>query len=232
MLGSGERVVFCLCTGVETMKHAELVLARRLLDAVLPWIAVVTITGCATSGIEVQWKDPQAAAGAMQGKSVLVVCRGLDLTLERICEDQLAVDVQALGVKVVRAEGIRDLPADAAAASEPLLKAARAVQADAVIAAMLERSPGPAAGGGTVGIGVGGASGGWGSRTGGSIGITLPIGSPGGPGLVASTRLLEAGGSRLLWSSRTRASDGRTEGEQVVELTRVIAGALQATGLF
>lgn len=214
------------------MTDSDLRLAHRLHRAVRAAFACALLAGCATSGIDVQWKDPQAAAGAMKGKSVLVVCRGLDLTLERICEDQLAVDVQAFGVKVVRAEGMRDLPADPAAASEPLLKAARAVQADAVIAAVLERSAGPAAGGGTVGIGVGGASGGWGSRTGGSIGITLPIGGTGGPGLAASTRLLEAGSGRLLWSARTRSADGRSEGEQVGELTRVIAGALQATGLF
>lgn len=194
--------------------------------------AGLLIAGCASTGVDVQWKDPQAPMGAMKGKSVLVLCRGLDLTLERICEDQLATDVQALGVRVVRAEGVRDLPADPASASEPLLKAARAVQADAVIAAVLERAPGPPTGGGTVGIGVGGASGGWGSRTGGAIGITLPIGGAAGPGLSASTRLLEAPAGKLLWSARTRSVDGRSEGEQVAELTRVIAGALQATGLF
>lgn len=214
------------------MTHSAVRSARWLIRTLLTPLACALIAGCATTGIDVQWKDPQAAAGAMKGRSVLVVCRGLDLTLERICEDQLAVDLQALGVKVVRAEGMRDLPADPAAASEPLLKAARAVQADAVIAAVLERNAGPAAGGGTVGIGVGGASGGWGSRTGGSIGITLPIGGTGGPGLTTSARLLEAGGGRLLWSGRTRGADGRSEGEQVLELTRVIAGALQATGFF
>jgi hypothetical protein len=206
--------------------------ARALCTALVVSLGGALSAGCATSGLDVQWKDPQTPAGALKGRSVLVVCRGLDLTLERICEDQLAVDVAALGARVVRAEAMRDLPADPAAASEPLLKAARAVQADAVVAAVLERGPGPATGGSTVGIGVGGATGGWGSRAGGSIGITLPIGGAPAPALAASTRLLDAGSGKLIWSARTRSVDGRSEGEQVAELTRVIAGALQATGFF
>jgi hypothetical protein len=168
----------------------------------------------------------------MQGKSVLVVCRGLDLTLERICEDQLAADAQAAGVRVMRAEVAREAPADAAAATELLLRAARAVRADAVLATTLERGVPLASSGGTVGVGVGGSSGGWGSRTGGGIGITLPIGGSGGPTLAASSSLTDAVSGRLLWSARARGSGAVNEAGQVGEVSRVTAEALKASGLF
>lgn len=194
--------------------------------------AAVVLAGCATPQMEAQWRDPQLASRAMQGKSVLVVCRGLDLTLERICEDQLAADAQAAGVRVMRAEVAREAPADAAAATELLLRAARAVRADAVLATTLERGVPLASSGGTVGVGVGGSSGGWGSRTGGGIGITLPIGGSGGPTLAASSSLTDAVSGRLLWSARARGSGAVNEAGQVGEVSRVTAEALKASGLF
>ncbi|MCU0940254.1 MAG: hypothetical protein MUC86_14230 [Burkholderiaceae bacterium] len=191
------------------------------------------LAACATPQMEAQWRDPQLGAKALQGRTVLVVCRGLDLTLERICEDRLAADAQAIGARVVRAELARDTPADPNAATELLLKAARSVRADAVLAMTIERANiAPAPSGGSVGIGVGGSSGGWGSRTSGGIGISLPIGGASGPALAASTSLNDAVSGKLVWSGRARASGTVNEAEQVGELSRVTADALKATGLF
>lgn len=189
------------------------------------------LAACATPQMEAQWRDPQAGARSMHGKSVLVVCRGLDETLERICEDRLAADAQASGIRVVRSELPRDVVADPAA-SDLLLRAARAVRAEAVLAMRLEWSAAAVSpSGGSVGIGVGGARGGWGGGTGGAIGITLPIGGL-WPALASGTGLTDAATGRLIWSARARGSGTVNEPAQVGELSRVTTEALRATGLF
>ena len=203
--------------------------SRRRLTAAL--LGALLLAACATPQMEAQWRDPQAGARSMQGKSVLVVCRGFDLTLERLCEDRLAADTQAIGVRVVRAELPRDATADPAA-GDPLLKAARAVRADAVLAMWLERSgAGVSPSGGAVGVGVGGSRGGWGGGTGGAIGITLPLGGY-GPVLASGTSLTEVTTGKLVWSGRARGSGAVSESAQVDELSRVTTEALKGAGLF
>lgn len=204
----------------------------------LPWrrgfallLGALLLAACATPQMEGQWRDPQVGARSMQGKSVLVVCRGLDVTLERICEDRLAADAQAIGIRVVRAELPR-LALPDPAAGEALLKAARAVRADAVLAMWLERSYAAALpSGGSVGIGVGGGSGGWSGGSGGAIGITLPLGGT-GPALASGTSLTDAVTGKLVWSGRARGSGAPNEAQQVGELSRVTTEGLKGTGLF
>lgn len=203
---------------------------RRPLLGVLAGVAL--LSACATPQMEAQWRDPQAGAGSMQGRTVLVVCRGLDLTLERICEDRLAADAQAIGIRVVRAEASADLAADPAA-GDALLKAARTLRAEAVLAMRLEWSAtaAPPPSGGSVGVGVGGARGGWGGGTSGAIGITLPLGGY-GPALASGTSLFEAATGKLLWSGRAKGSGAAGEAVQVGELSRLTTDALRASGLF
>lgn len=194
-------------------------------------MAATLLAACATPQMEAQWRDPQYAARSMQGRAVLVVCRGFDVTLERICEDRLAADAQAIGVRVVRSE----LPRDAVAFPAPndaLLRAARAVRADAILAMALERSY--AAGtssGSSVGIGVGGGSGGWGGGVGGTVGITLPVGGT-GPALASGASLTDVVTGKLVWSGRARGSGAVGEPAQVGELTRITTEALRGSGLF
>jgi hypothetical protein len=199
---------------------------RALALAFVAWL----LAACATPQMEAQWRDPQAGAKSLHGRSVLVLCRGLDMTLERICEDRLAADLQAIGVRVVRLEPPRDPGADPAA-GDGLLKAARAAQAGAILSMRLERYAALPPSGSSVGVGVGGASGGWGSRSGGAIGITLPIGGA-GPALASGASLTDAATGRLLWSSRARGSGAVTEAEQIGELSVLATKAIEATGLF
>ena len=188
------------------------------------------LAACATPQMEGQWRDARLGERSMQGRAVLVVCRGLDLTLERICEDRLAADTQAAGIRVVRP----DLPPGASldpAPNDALLAAARAAGAAAVLSMVLERSyPPPPPSGGSVGVGVAGGSGGWGG-TGGAIGITLPLGSL-APALVSSASLADAATGRLVWTGRARGSGAANEAAQVGELTRLTAEALKGSGLF
>ncbi len=198
--------------------------------ALLGLPAALLVAACATPQMEAQWRDRQAPAGSMRGKPVLVVCRGLDLTLERLCEDRLAADAQAIGIRVVRAE----LPAGAAepVTSRALLDAARAAGAEAVLAMQLERFQAAVApSGGSVGVGIGGSRGGWSGGTSGAIGITLPLGGA-GPALASGTSLFDAGSGKMLWSGRARGSGSTGEAAQIGELTRVTSDALRASGLF
>lgn len=194
-------------------------------------LGALLLAACATPQMEGQWRDPQAAARSMQGKAVLVVCRGIDVTLERICEDRLAADAQAIGIRVVRAELPRDAVADPAA-GDALLKAARAARADAVLAMRLEWSgPAMSPSGGGVGVGVGGSRGGWSGGTSGAIGITFPLGGT-GPTLASGTSLTDAVTGKLIWSGRARGSGAVSEPAQVGELSRVTTDALKGAGLF
>jgi hypothetical protein len=190
------------------------------------------LAACATPQMEAQWRDPQAGARSMQDKPVLVVCRGLELTLERICEDRLAADAQAIGLRVVRTEPPRE-GVDAAQTAEALLEAARAARAQAVLAMRLEWSGAAmvSPSGGTVGVGVGGGRGGWGGGTSGAIGITLPLGGY-GPALASGTSLTDVATGKVIWSGRARGSGAVGAPAQVGELSQVTTEALRATGLF
>jgi hypothetical protein len=191
---------------------------------------VVLLAACATPQIEAQWRDPQFGAGSMQGRAVLVVCHGLDLTLERICEDRLAADLQSVGIRVVRADPPRE-PGAAPPGGEALLATAKVARAQAVLAMRLDRAYDGVPPGGAVGVGVGGGSVGRGSGVGGTIGITLPLGGL-GPALVSGATLTDVASGRLAWSGRARGAGGAGEAAQVGELTRVTAEALKGAGLF
>jgi hypothetical protein len=228
LLGAGKLPSTFLERGAMRMQQSRSATWRRRFALLL---GASLLAACATPQMEAQWRNAEAGARSMQGKPVLVVCRGFDVTLERICEDRLAADAQAIGIRVVRSELPREAVADPAA-SEALLKAARAVRAEAVLAMWLEHSYATVSpSGGSVGVGVGGASGGWGSGSGAAIGITLPLGSL-GPALASGTSLTDAVTGRLVWSGRARGSGAVSEASQVGELTRVTTEALRGAGLF
>jgi hypothetical protein len=190
----------------------------------------VMLGACATPQMEAQWRDPQAGPRSMQGRTVLVVCRGLDMTLDRICEDRLAADAQAIGIRVVRSELPRDALADPAA-GDPLLRAARAVRAQAVLAMRLEWSGAAVVSPAGGSVGVGASRGGWSGGTSGAIGITLPLGGS-GPTLASGTSLTDAASGKVIWSGRARGSGAASAPAQVGELSQVTTEALRATGLF
>jgi len=202
----------------------------RCLRGVASVLGALLLAACATPQMEAQWRDPQAGAGSMRGKAVLVVCRGLDLTLERICEDRLAADAQAIGIRVVRAE----LPPEAAAdpaAGDAAMKAARALRAEAVLAMRLEWSGAAVVSPSGGSVGVGASRGGWGGGTSGAIGITLPLGGT-GPALASGTSLTSAATGKVIWSGRARGSGAASAPAQVGELSQVTTEALRSTGLF
>ncbi|MCK7502607.1 MAG: hypothetical protein MZW92_81890 [Comamonadaceae bacterium] len=216
---------------VEAMQKSKPV-AAGVWRGLLPLLGALLPAARATPQMEAQWRDAQFGARSMQGRAVLIR-QGVDVTLERICEDRLAADAQAIGVAVVRSGLRRDAAAAPPGSTDALLTAARAARADAVLAMWLERSFAPVPlSGGSVGVGIGGGSGGWGSRIGGAVGITLPIGGT-GPALASGASLTEAATGRLIWSGRARGSGApKNEAQQVDELSRLITDALKGAGLF
>ncbi|MFN9031413.1 MAG: hypothetical protein ACK54C_15840 [Betaproteobacteria bacterium] len=210
------------------MKQAKPWWRHVVIPLALAWAGAL-LGGCATTQIEAQWRDPQLTPRALQGKTILVLCRGPDLTLERICEDKLAAQAQAVGIKVAR----RAPPVAGQNRADTLRQAALEAGADVVLATTLEPAAAEYAGGsgGSVGVGVGGSSGGWGSRSGAGIGISLPVGGGAGPGLGASTSVTDAATGKLLWSGRARSPRTASDAVQVGELSRVTVEALKATGL-
>ncbi|MEP6609733.1 MAG: hypothetical protein ABJA83_13800, partial [Burkholderiaceae bacterium] len=57
------------------------------------------LTACATTRMDAQWTNPDYQGRGARGGSVLVACEAPELTLQRICEDQLAAAVSARGAK-------------------------------------------------------------------------------------------------------------------------------------
>ncbi len=57
------------------------------------------LSACATTRMDAQWTNPEYQGRNVRGASVLVACEAPDLTVQRICEDQLAAAVSARGCK-------------------------------------------------------------------------------------------------------------------------------------
>ena len=69
--------------------------------AMLALVALVTICGCASTTLDAQWRDPQVPGNYLRGARVLVTCEAGDLTLKKICEDQLVAELTARGATTV-----------------------------------------------------------------------------------------------------------------------------------
>ncbi len=61
--------------------------------------SAVLFFACATTRMDAQWTNPDYQGRNVRGASVLVACEAPDLTVQRICEDQLAAAVSARGAK-------------------------------------------------------------------------------------------------------------------------------------
>ena len=118
----------------------------------------VALAGCATTQIDAQWANPEYAGRSLRGAQVLVVCEAQELTLQRICEDQVAGQIAALGGLPTR--GSQAAPGTPAVGTDPYLAAARRIGARAIVRTSLGSGAIVAAPAGpTIGIGIGGSGG-------------------------------------------------------------------------
>jgi len=197
------------------------------------------LVGCATTRIDAQWVDPQFARQPLSGTKVLVECGGADTTVRQLCSEQLAMQLSMRGVLPLTLDHptLRDeVPQGLSDAA--LLDRARSLGAQTVLRASVEpavqlASPGP-----TIGLGVGGFSGGRGYGYGGSgMGVGMGMGFPVGGGTVntgygAKGSLIDVASGRPIWSANASTPATADAGEQISLLTQALVKAATQAGLF
>lgn len=191
------------------------------------------LAGCATTQLDAEWTNPQYSGRSLRGVPVLVACEAQEPTLQRICEDEVAKRIAALGARPSLNSQVTT--AAPAAGTDPYLAAARRLGAQAIVrttlttGAMVAAPSGP-----TVGIGVGGGSGGWGrSGVGGFGGISFPVGGTRVSNAYTSeTAVIDPANGAIMWSARATSSASQDTAGQISELSQAATGALKQAGFF
>ncbi len=194
--------------------------------------AAVLLSACATTQMDAQWTNPEYQGRNVRGASVLVACEAPDLTVQRICEDQLAAAVSARGAKPTLNSQLSTTGSPAG--NDPYLAAAKRVGARAIVRMTLSAGQAVAVDSGpSIGIGVGGGSGGYrGGGTFGGVGIGFPIGgSRVSQAFGAETALIDPANGATMWSGRASSSTAQNVTGQITELAQTTIEALQGTGL-
>jgi len=213
------------------MKRLRISLARPLAAGL-----VALLVGCATTQMNAEWRDPAFTAGLLKGARVLVVCRGPDETVRRVCEDQWSSQLGTKGVAVQTSYSIPGFPWASGDTSDEMRAAVRASGVAALASMSLYPSDvAVVSPGAQVGVGIGGSSGG-GYRGGGfsvgGIGITLPIGgATATQGLAASSSLVNVASGKLVWSGSASTPASADVLAQVSALTQVTIEAIRKAGL-
>jgi hypothetical protein len=196
---------------------------------VLSLSAAVLFTACATTRMDAQWTNPEYQGRNVRGASVLVACEAQDLTLQRICEDQLAAAVSARGAKPTLNSQLSPVATPAPTGNDPYIAAAKRVGARAIVRMTLSSGqPVAVDSGPSVGIGAGGGGG----RIGGGLGISFPIGGARVSQAYGSeTALIDPANGATMWSGRASSSTAQNATGQIAELAQTTLEALQGTGL-
>jgi hypothetical protein len=188
------------------------------------------LAGCASTGIDAQWKDPQLTGSPLSSGRVLVVCEAAEVVLSRICVDRLSADLQARGATVVTAPDDNAPVAGQSRDDSRYLERARQLGASVVWAASVNpTSAADTRSGSGVSIGLGGFGFGRGSGVG--VGMSMPVG--GGappPQYAADARVTNAANGRLLWTARAGSppsGDGRSQVENLLQRLVNAAGEAQ-----
>ncbi len=195
----------------------------------LPLVVALALAACATTRMDAQWTNPEYQGRNVRGASVLVACEAQDLTLQRICEDQLAAAVSARGAKPTLNSQLSPAGSGAPTGNDPYLAAAKRVGARAIVRMTLSSGqPVAVDSGPSVGIGAGGGGG----RIGGGLGISFPLGgSRVSQAYGAETALIDPANGATMWSGRASSSTAQNATGQIAELAQRTVEALQSTGL-
>lgn len=194
-------------------------------------IALAVVAGCASSVIEGQWADASFANRSLLKSRVLVSCRAPDLSLARICEDNLASGLRDAGVTVLRTPE----PIDAAGGVPAVLSAAKALSADsAVISAVSIAANNPYGTSSPWGYPGGDLYGGLGMGRGVAQGAMLgfPLGGVQvATAFSAATTVFEVGNGQELWSVRVPLTGSDDAKIQVARLSGASIDAMRRAGL-
>jgi hypothetical protein len=203
----------------------------RVLYFLSPACALL-LAGCATTQMDAQWSNPEYSGRSLRGETVLVACEAPELTLQRICEDQVAAQVSARGAKPTRNSTL-NAAGGPAGATDPYAVAAKSIGARAIARTTIAAGPPVVTDSGPVfGFGMGGGSYGGGSYRSGGAGITLPVGgAKTTQALSAEMVLINPANGVTMWSGRASSPTNLDAGGQVTELARVIVEAVQKSGM-
>jgi hypothetical protein len=193
---------------------------------------IALFTGCATTQIDAQWSNPDYSGKSLRGAPVLVACEAQDLTLQRICEDQVAAEVAARGAKPTKNFTLGPAGPAPAGAPDPYTAAAKRIGATAIVRTTLSAGPPVVSEGPTIGFGFGGGSFGGGSYRSGGAGISAPVGGARTTqALSAETVLVNPANGVTMWSARATSPTSGEPGTQVAELAKVLVDAVQKSGM-
>lgn len=196
--------------------------------------SVIALAACATTQLEGQWLNPDYSGRSLRGAAVLVACEARETTLQRICEDQMAAQIAALGGTPTRQWQLAETATEPATGTDPYRAAAGRIGARAIVRTALSPAAAVAAPAGpTIGIGVGGGSGGHGGGVGGFGGISFPIGGTRVSSAYASeTALIDPANGAIMWSARATGNASEDVTGQIAELARTAADAIRQAGFF
>ena len=193
--------------------------------------AVLGAAGCASTNVDAQWRSTELAPAYLRGATVLVSCETGEDVLKRICEDRVAADLRARGVRVVEPTP-GSLPAvmpPSGTSDMQYIPAARDSGAKAVVSVAI----GPAVQAVNQGFSIGIGGFGFGRGGGGGVGVSAPIG--GGrvdTGYAANGRVTDVASGRLMWSARASAPPSSDLNAQLAELSKSVVDAAAGAGLF
>jgi hypothetical protein len=201
--------------------------------SILSSACAVMLAGCATTQMDAQWSNPEYSGRSLRGETVLIACEAPEVTLQRICEDQVAAQVSARGAKPTKNSTLNAAGSPPTGATDPYAVAAKRIGARAIVRTTLAAGPPIVSDSGPViGFGMGGGSFGGGSYRSGGAGVTLPVGGARTTqALSAETVLINPANGVTMWSGRASGPTSQDAGGQVTELARVIVEAVQKSGM-
>jgi len=201
-----------------------------MLERMAAALGALWLAGCASTQIDAQWTNPDYSGRSLRGAPVLVACEAQEPTLQRICEDQVAAQIAALGGIPTRATQLVGADVAPTAGTDPYLAAARRIGARAIVRTTLTTGAIVAAPSGpTIGIGIGGGSG----SVGGFGGFSFPVGGTRVSNAYASeTAMIDPANGAIMWSARASSSAGQDTTAQIAELARTAAVAIKQAGFF
>ena len=201
----------------------------RTLYAASAIAATLALAGCATTQVDAQWRNVDLPPNYLRGAVVLVNCETGEDVVRRICEDQVAADLGARGVRAVLAPPLPSSAAPGGLSDMQFLPAARDTGALAVFSVSVGQNSQRVSQG--VQVGIGGF--GFGRGGGGGIGVSAPIG--GGEvseGYAANGRVTDVKTGRLMWTARASSPPSSDVNAQMAALSRSVMDAAGASGLF
>jgi hypothetical protein len=190
----------------------------------------ILFAGCATSVIEGHWADTTFSGRSLLKSRVLVSCRAPDVSLAKICEDNLASGLRDAGVVVLRTPE----PIDAAGGVPAVLSAAKALSADSLVMSSVSISASnpygtSSAWGYPWGL-YGGLGGGRGVGMGTGMGFTLG-GVQAATAFSAASSVVEVASGQELWSVRVPPPGSDDAAIQVARLSGASIDAMRRAGL-